>query len=252
MSEVYIPPVTGGSVSSTAPVIGGLLVNAKFLRLQFSNISIGDTDLYTVPANRAAVILSYSWYNPSAGTIAAFAEFKVSGTYYKYNSTASIATLSNSFSPQVLFLNAGEIYAINTATTNGLNGVVEVVEFDPSSNLKLGRKLGLSTGDNTIYTCPGGKTAIPLGAATAGGLGLGGTASTYFQADGTTRHIFWNAVPSGGSPGSGNQISASQTVTGGLASLQGIMVSYGSGDFLSINVDVGNSAQHAGQIVWEM
>lgn len=222
------------------PTIFGVLRGAKMIRVFGSNLATGDTDLYTVPSGRRAIVLYFDLYNGGAGNGTFTAQFKVSGTYYRMHTSNTLsAAASLNVTSVVAILEAADVLAANLTTTAGMNVWYGVIEFDDSAPLKGPRLLGPSTGDNTLYTCPAGKTATlvpPLGIGTGGTIGLVADA-------GGTRTFFFNSVASGGSPGTTNRIGAAVGPTASNRSNSTLMGSLGAGDFLNVNVDTGNAAQ---------
>lgn len=218
------------------------------------NLSIGTTDLYTVPTGRRALVLQMFGYNTSAGTISVTPKLKVSGTYYALNGAGAVGVASHNalalgMSAVLSLLEPGDTLSVLTATNAGLNLVTQLVEFDSASPLKQGRLIGPSSGDNTLYTCPSGKTATTLPIATS-------VATVYapiqFTSD-ASRTVHANLVPSGNSPSGTNQITGATSVFSGQPNNIGAFsgLNLGPGDFISINVDVGNAAQVATVMVLE-
>ncbi len=238
----YTPPLElAGSV---------IFPGSKFVAYQAS-LNIGDTDIYTVPTGRMALIGGWHAYNNSAGTIAYFPEVKVSGTYYRQGANGSLTTGSyQNTSTTPILLQAGDTFAMNVATTSGLIVTPSILEFDASAPLKLARLLGWATGDNTIYTCPAGKVAT---------LGCLIVASNTFIAQGyvaggPNATATFNLVPSGGTPGLTNRISANvNTGTSTRQPLaQFITGSLVAGDFLYMNISAGDPAQTVCVFVYEV
>lgn len=232
---------------SPFPIFGVTLPGALAVRVAGSNLATGNTDLYTVPAGRKAVVTNYVAFNPSAGTIAHYPQLKVSGTYYRLKTVNSSTTGTGVgvalAAPLVLV--AGDILAMNCATTAGLNCWFTVIEFDAAAPLKTARLLGPATGDNTLYTVPAGKTAAAV--SVFGGFSelTQGGPLVVFAADGTNRTIYLNIVNAGGSPASTNKANAALVVTASTTSSRPMFATLGAGDFVNLNVDVGNAAQIA-------
>lgn len=220
------------------------LKNATPVNGAFGPLSIGDNDLYTVPTGRRAIIGQCVLRNDTAGNITVFTEIKHSGTYYRNSSNVTVSSGGNNGAPVMVastILDAGDILAANAITTAGAYIAFTIIEFDSTSSLKSGNVFGLSTGDNTIYTCPTGKTAIPVAinpvTAMFGrpmmGIAIGAVAP------GT---VSVRLVKSGGSPSivliSGNILTTNATVailTAGSSLL--------AGDSFVANVTTGDSAQ---------
>lgn len=249
---------TGGAEFRTEPsstprnlaFMGVSLPSGIFKRIFGSNLALGDNDIYTVPTGKRALIGQPVAYNASAGTIAWFTEIKVSGTYYRLGPTTSSTTLLGSATSNNagIILEAGEIIAVNLATTAGLNVQFPVIEFDASASLKSVKVLGPATGDNTLYTCPAGKSAVVLSQVGAIPLdaivGTGLSGSIYFCCDaGGTRNVKIFSVASGGASATTNQLSGATGFGASTRGTLGFNGALGAGDFLVVNVDVGNAAQ---------
>lgn len=237
----YTPPTDG--------VFGTIMRGAQYRRVSQA-VNTGDTDLYTVPTGKIALVGIMTGYNNSGvGNIVAFSQVKVAGTYYRLSTSATIASAAQGAISPATWLVAGDILAINTTTNNGLNITASVVEFDAGGPIAVGRVLGPSTGDNTLYTCPAGKNATlvsPLTTAMSSGAFV-------FVADaGGARTISINLVPSGGSPSSANKVTASVSVSASNRNAAtALPACLGAGDFLSLNVDTGNAAQYAAVVMVE-
>lgn len=249
---------------SNFEVAGGrpLLTNGKWIRVAATNLIIGNTDIYTVPAGRRAAVFGYAVMNPSAGAITFIPEFKVSGTYFApaANGLAGVgAGVSNAQSTTVMpILEAGEILAVNAATTAGGQIWFEVFEFDNTSGLKSSKLLSLASGNNTVYTVPANKSAVVLtgNVETVTGSGTGGVTGElqYFNSSGGNRTIRWHFVNSGGSVTTGiggNQVVAAVAITTGSLNSAIAHASLGAGDFVAINTDANTATQVAWVTVYE-
>ena len=116
--------------------------------------------------------------------------------------------------------------------------------FDDSVTFFSAILLSLASGDNTVYTVPSSTTAALVDQT---GALSGNTPAIYVNTSGGSRTINWNMVPSGGSPGSTNQTTASSAIgTNGRGSLGFNAPNLGAGDFVNINTD----ANTATQIAW--
>lgn len=217
-------------------------------------LATGTTDLYTVPTGRRALLFAMCARNTRAsGNITWGPELKVSGTYYPLNGiNASAVTPGNTSAAQqstiLALLEPGDTLSVVIGTNNGMTILSQLVEFDSSSPLKQGRLLGLSSGDNTLYTCPTGKTATTLPLEP-----LLFMSAVQFTSE-ASHTVHANLVPSGNSPSSTNQITAATAVFSLQPNPIGVNacgLNFAAGDFLSINVDVGNAAQVATVMVLE-
>lgn len=207
-------------------------------------LSVGDNDIYTVPANRRAIISGgvISNFTGGGGSVAAFAEIKHNGVYYRASGTANAQDQDIAFSgapiPAILF-EAGDTFAVNAATTSGGYGTFEIIEFSANSALKSSNIYGLSNGNNTVYTCPPGKTSKPF---TFGSAYT--TRSSLYVASGavapgvTTVAI----VKSGGTP----SVRVGSSILNGTNTIVDNLFYCGtvaSGDSFVLNVTMGDSAQ---------
>lgn len=128
-----------------------------------SNLTTGDTDIYTVPTWKKAFIASaIRAYNPSAWSITYFSQIKVSWVYYRLSANTTLTTWTGgaaSGPTNWILLNAWESISTNTATTNWLNINYTIFEFSNNAPIYRYSNLALSNWDNTIYTVPAWKTA---------------------------------------------------------------------------------------------
>lgn len=142
-----VPP-TGLTMAGPAPV----------------TLSTGTTQIYTVPAGKRAYVWGEA-YNTSVGNILIDSKIsKDSGaTYTPLNNQATLATVTGSaFATSGLILEAGDIWALTTATNNGLNVFPAVYLFSNTAKIKQVLFTAFASGDNIVYTCPGGKTATVI------------------------------------------------------------------------------------------
>jgi hypothetical protein len=246
----------GISYPASGPVYAGAgwptLPNFKGVPIFSSNAGTGDVDLYTVGTGRRAVCVFSAW-NSTASSITFYPEVKISSTYYAVNSKTTLASTATASTTAGLFdiiLEAGQKCSVNTTGT-GLNINGTAYTWDVAgSNLKSSVITSFINGDNTVYTCCGAgyTTAFVVGhvasifntAATTSLLsGWNNTAGTL------TYH--WNFVPSGGSAGTSNQITAaiSSAATSGTPVTFGsnMFMAFASGDLVSVNGTSTNAAQ---------
>lgn len=91
----------------------------------------------------------------------------------------------------------------------------------------------LASGDNTVYTCPAGKSASPI-AATSISVATFSARNT----SGVTRQLFIYHVPNGGTPGAGNLIGAASIPNNtASATFRLVQLDMRAGDTLVINSD---------------
>jgi|SRR5690349_21119452 len=231
--------------------------NVSFPKVWQAAINTGDTDLYTCPSGRRAIILAcYFTNNSGVGNIVAYVEAKISSVYYRLSANATITngTINNTANPQPFILEAGQGFSINSTTNNGLTAGLRVIEFDNSSPLKTVSLLSLSAGNNTLYTVPTGKTALLLSSTGSSQPSLPGFQFGFvFYGNTSTvnRTVSMNAVPSGGSVGGSNLILASTTVANNNFSSPTIQFNLFDGDFINVNTDANTATQIAWVNVYE-
>lgn len=244
--------VTGGSGGSSNFVIsmGAVSVpitDPKFPVAYSINTPLGDTDLYTVPANRKALVIEVVFTNPAgnSGSVSCDAEVKIAGVYHRFDFAtlgATVGTYASVNSVAPFLLAAGETFAVNTDHA-GLTVWPYIVEFDSSVPIFDARLLSLNAGNNTLFTVPANKTVSFVAFPSAFNYPLQGHV-WYYNLSGSNRTVQINAVPNGGSPGVGNAIfngavtqrqMAQPILYGGLA----------PGDFINVNTDVNTATQMA-------
>jgi hypothetical protein len=233
-----------GGIGALTPA-GTAAPNPKFLSLNKNFTSTGNSDIYTCPANRRAIVVETTIFNGNGASSSIVTMMvKIGSVYYPISPSVTItAQLAGTRSTSYV-LEAGEVFAVNS-TQQPLNVIVSGMEFDNTANIKTAKVVTpvLQTGDNTIYTCPNGKSALVLNntltmaSATVGTLNHGnGTIGTI-----TSK---FNVVTSGGSVSASNQITPASVINPGVASnftTTGFCI--GAGDFISLNLSAGTSDQ---------
>lgn len=238
-----------GVISPTTFVAGLPLTGASYPAARSYAAASGDVDVYTAPTGKRALVMSGGGYNSTAGTINWYAELKSGGNYYRL-ATSVATTTHNSVSANMnisIVLEPGESISVNTDAL-GLNVVFSVVQFDSTSPLRTAKLLGLSTGNNTLYTVPAAKTAwlLPIT-----GQSWNATSQFSWVSDaGGLRAVVMCAVASGGlttcAANSVNEINsvgsvAASTRTNALS----MPLTFNTGDFFVVNVDTGAATQIA-------
>jgi hypothetical protein len=243
----------GGSGSSYAMNFSGgvtvALTNPKFPSAYALNLSAGDTDLYTVPANRKALLLSAPFTNPTGNgnSPIVLAEVKTGGVYHTFDfvsNGAPAGTYGSDLAVAPFLLAAGESFSVNCGSS-GDSVWAFLVEFDATVPIQDARLFSLAAGNNTLFTVPASKTVAFMGFPASGSGGIQRGRVWYWNNTGANRIITMNAVPSGSSPSvnnqfqsaatAGNQQMVQQTFYGGLL----------PGDFININTDVNTATQTA-------
>lgn len=229
-------PVTGLRVISTANRI---------------NLPSGDTDLYTVPAGKKALVVDATTTNPAASgaTIQSKAQYKSGGVYTKYDFITGGAFTPGTYGNLALLvpmlLLAGESFAVN-ADNAGMSIWMFILEFDASVPINIARlSTTIASGDNTLFTAPSNGTelfpnleAVSAGAPTKGSL-------FYFNNSGVNRTIGWNLVPSGGSVADANKIANNVSVTSPSVNVKNYYGGMAAGDVISLNTDANTAGQSA-------
>jgi hypothetical protein len=254
-SSGWVPVGSGGPANTTTSLTFGALnlpvTSLKVISTAYQiGMSAGDTDLYTVPTGKKALVLDATYTvptgNPSAVT--SFAEYKSSGVYTKYDfiSNAQPAGTIGTLALLVpMLLLAGESFSVN-CNNAGLSLWPMIFEFDAAAGVSIARLNSFSAGDNTLLTLA--TSGIQL-ISNLEGVGAGSPLKGvlwYFNNTGISRTIGWNVVPSGGSVGVSNQILVGASVSSPAVSVKNFYGGLKIGDFININTD----ANTAGQVAW--
>jgi hypothetical protein len=224
------------------------LQNVKYPSVYSLALGTGNTDLYTVPAGRKALLIDTVCTLVGGGTWTIFHQLKVGASYFKFgfavSAQAAANGLSNSAAP--FLLNAGESYAVNNNQTGTSTSIWPyIIEFDASAPIFRSSLGSFSAGNNTIFTVPAACTISLYGMPSGFALAMAGVL-LYFNASGATRTVSWNAVPNGGSPAAANLIQAATAVPDGTMNNAVFWGGLAAGDFININTD----ASTAGQVAW--
>lgn len=222
------------------------LTGEKFANCNAFNIINGTTDLYTAPAGKRAAIYNGLLYNTNGVSVTAQYKVKISGVYYNLSTIATITTLSNSGSPFYgIVLEPGESIAVTTNNT-GINVTLNIVEFDATCAF-FSKKMQLSNGNNTLYTCPSNTTAWLLTQYLGTYLfGNGETNIFITNFSGSTATYNHYVVPSGGSVGTTNQFfNGSPTTNTNAIHQVPIRAVLAAGDFFVTNTNIAATGQFA-------
>lgn len=208
------------------------LLDMKFVNA-FANIStIGQNDLYTVPAGKRAIIAGLIANGQASATATMY--FKNSGTYYLAATSVSLTagTPQNLVTLLPLILEAGEVLSVNLAGGSGtVNVWPQIIEYSNLSALKSVKTLAMASGNTLCYTCPAGKTAI----ITDQELNFGGISATMFSNTSSSVTSYFQYVPSGQSPGTTFRITNNVTCSALAASSASRGPSLGAGDMIYAN-----------------
>lgn len=229
--------------------IFGRMPNPTFPRASILNTANGNNDVYTVPANRSAIVLGLTVANFGANNPNFYMQFKSGGTYYQFSPSQAVgATPSNSavVNVQNVLLLAGEILSLH-ADAIGMSAWFKVIEFDSATtNITRGFITSLANGNNTLYTVPAGKTARPtphLGVGVAANL-LYGQLGVFNISGGALNYAVY-AVPNGGSPGVTNEFATLTGIASGAVFSAIVPDNLGAGDFIVVNTSGGGATQTA-------
>ncbi len=173
-----------------------------------SNLSAGITDLFTVPAGRRFMLMSITASTTNLTSTTSFSLLKTNSVYYRYSNSSSVTTnfpQSLATSSDNTLLEPGEIIAV-TNSLAGVNAILFGLLFPTNSNIYTPRVLSLTSGNNTLYTCPSGKCAV--------GMPMAGNSSAanpnlfifYANDSGASRTNSLYVVPSGGVADSSNVV----------------------------------------------
>jgi hypothetical protein len=216
--------------------------------IKVTTSATGDVDLYTCPANKKAFLYSVNLFNGSSSSANVYLEAKIGSVYYPIGTLASILNgVSGIRVPSTPFvIEAGEKFAFSTSQ-EPFNAIGMVLEFDDTAEIKTARLTSLTLGDNVLYTCPGGKSAITVNNSFSPG-GSTNSCLSYYNASGISRAFKAHVVASGGTAGTTNQIAFNNVSSGpGSANPQAAAAIFGlnAGDFVNINTDSGDATQFA-------
>lgn len=246
--------VTGGPFTPGDVVIGGtggrttidsgqsIIPVTSITSFGISTLASGDNALYTVPANKCALLRLFA-FNATGGAITVFPTITPSGgaTIYRIGANVALAASGTTGSDTnyqfqtYLIFNPGDVVGLN-ATALGVNahGVVLLFDLNNPNTFKQVMLKTFAVGDNTVYTVPVGKVAY-LGYGSFTPVGLTGTQTLYSNESGGNATISFNVVPSGGSVAASNRIYAPSVVANNIAVAPNFVKKMSAGDFLSIN-----------------
>jgi hypothetical protein len=236
-----------GGGSSLSLNFGGVqipLSNVTYPKAYAINLGTGNTDLYTVPANRKAILVDIAFTSSVAAVIDA--EVKISGVYHSFDFVCRTGCNSaigseNSVSP--FLFGAGETLAVNS-TLSGPSVWPYVIEFDSTAVIFDSRLFALGAGNNTLFTAPTGKTTMVMGFPANFQVSTQLGHCYYYNESGGSRTVQINIVPSAGSPAANNAVFNSSVLNGQTAQPL-VMGGLAPGDFVNVNVDANTASQMA-------
>ena len=245
---------TGDGVNSAAPswvapfVAPGaaFLPGATAVSIYQTGVGIGNADLYLCPASMRCAFLSIWAFNTGVTSTAIIPLIKHAGVYNRVGTASvSIATNAASGATSGFILEAGDTIAVNSSAAGVLNIFGQVIQFSNTAALMTKYLIGCANGDNTVYTVPLGKSAVVVSNSLLPSSAINQAVTANFSSDISGRNVHFNLVPAAGTPGSTNQSSPQQTVTATLVTSTNFNFTLTAGQFVSVNVDVGNAAQIA-------
>lgn len=213
-----------------------------------SSSSTGNVDLYTVPAGKKVFIAQCLCW--ARGTLVnCRLSINSGGTYYLLGTTSTSATIQ-CLLPTFCIVLAGEKIAYNLSSAATVNTRLSFWEFDDDTPIVRGALFTLANGDNTVYTCPAGKQALPLSFHRDVANNVGNTNTVnYWNGSGATRAISLYYVPSGGSPATTNR-----TWTGNVSNNDGLLFTNNTLTFPVLNAGdsyvINTNANTATQVAW--
>lgn len=213
-------------------------------------LASGNTDIYTCPAGKKALITYYTILNNGSPSI-------FIGSFYdgvSYNNltagSASLNTAALTFVNIANVLNAGEKLAISSSASSNYNISVNILEFPESYfGLKSATKKIDTIGYNTVYTTPANKTTLVLSHQslfTIGAPSSGGPSFMYSNFSGASTTQIWHYVPDGQTPSDATKINPNSF---SLANLSFTTIRPGIGILLpSSSIVIESSSNAANQL----
>jgi len=212
--------------------------------IRSGNLPLGTNDIFTVPAAKRLMLTAFNISSTNASTITHYALLKTNGNYFRFSidgtATTGACNAIGNTGDNFLF-EAGESIAIST-TLNGANVSLAGLLFPTNAPMYSPRKLSLSVGNNTVYTCPAGKCALsPPIITEPSNAGDTSVSAVLMNESGTTRSVSFYVVPSGGSPGGTNIKFTKNAANKSFTSLPGEILF--PGDFLVVATDASTATQ---------
>ncbi len=200
----------------TTPVGGD--VAPVLVNVVSTNLAAASTfnDLYTVPAGNIAWVGNGTLYVPPGTASCLVSVFaKSGGVYYHLGSTNSTVTTNtptaiSSFTGR--FIDAGDSISV-TNSQAGLSCYAVIKLYTNTTGIKIPHIYGLTNSPTLLYTVPGGKTAVGIGAIGPGFLSFG---AINFACDPVASPSFnvW-IVPSGAAVDNSTLVAAKAASIGG-------------------------------------
>lgn len=231
----------------TIYTFGIKLTSVRYPNVQGQNLALGDTDLYTVPVGKKALVCPNGRVNNvTGGNILFSVQMKIGATYYRIGSDSNIGAGAGSNGVALggyVVLNAGEILAVNTATTAGLNIVLSVIEYDAACPLSSTKFPALANGDNTIMTVPANRNYVGVNFQ-SDSVSSGMQVNIANDSGGSRDYIMYR-VPSGDLPTSDNQMYPATASSDNTVRFESILGGLTTGDYIVVNTNAGTADQSA-------
>lgn len=211
-----------------------------------SPVTVGTSPLtvYSGPSSGYTAIPNCTGYNGSVGTMTSVASQITVGssTYTMGTPTASLTSgsaVALSFGTS-LTLAYGDTYKVSWSGGGSLTVTCKFIQVANTGGAKTVRLLGVSSGNNTLFTCcDSGYTRAVTAVMTTGVSGA--PTMTCYNADASTRNFYTYITPSGGSLTQISPTVALTTATSGTVGTPNSSFYLRAGDVFGINADTGNS-----------
>lgn len=244
---------SGGSSPNIAGLSWPAPTSGKMVNAFISNCTTGNQILYTAPAGRRAAFNNQFFWNPTVSTITELILLAPAGGGF-YQSSASQTVTAGSSNVQGSYygvLEPGDSLVVNS-TAAGLSARAQILEFPSSFTYYMPRLTSMTSGNNTLYTCAsanGGVTWTPPAAQGAGTLAQ----VILYNTGSSITYTGVYLVPSGGSPGSSNQIMGSFVAANNTEKVLSFStgLTFNQGDSIVIASPTSNSGQYAWTVVVE-
>lgn len=246
----YVSTHGGGTVVTTGGVV---LTNARYVALTVQTSgATGNVDMtdaatgstYVVPVGKIALYNNGRTVNQNGSSATIYLALKSGGSYYQLNASASVSSGvigGLNLTGGCVIAIAGEGFAFNSTQTT-ISAWCVVIEADATSSLKPGRSLGLGSGNNTVYTCPALKSAVPC----QSNYLISGPQILIINGTVGSLNYTVHLVKSGGSPATANIIAPLAAIGPGAFSSVSIPGCFSPGDYLNIL----SSGAGAGQLAF--
>lgn len=225
-------PMNSGYVAEAGETFALGISQITFVLTQVS--VVGGVTTYTGTITGGAA-------NAFIGESFKIAAFGTAGNNVTITVTASTATtLVCVTSTQVNETHAGT--AIDQAALN-IWGIVLL--FDNTSALRTTKLTSFVVGNNTLYTCPSGKTFYSSGYTALHDGNAAAQGFTYINFSGGARNVKLNLVPNGGSVSAGNLAAVTPALADKVNLSANVSYILSPGDFFNVTTDSASASQFA-------